>query len=49
MRGRRDERWWSIEPYRDRAVTTDDQLQATPAELRRAVEALLRTAADRQC
>ena len=46
---RRDERWWSIAPYRDRAVTTDDQLQATPAELRRAVEALLRTAADRQC
>ncbi len=42
---RRDQRWWSSEPYRDRAVATDDELQATPAELVRAVEALLRMAA----
>ena len=44
---RRDPRWWSIEPYCDRPVATDDELQATRAELIRAVGALLPMAAGR--
>ena len=44
---RHDARWWSIEPYRGRAVTTADDLRATPDELARAMAALLRALAAR--
>ncbi len=39
---RRDSRWWSIEPYRDRAVVPADKLRATSADLDRAMEGLRR-------
>ena len=46
-RMRRDPRWWSIEPYRGRAVTTADDLRATPHELAHAVGVLVRALAAR--
>ena len=39
---RHDPRWWSIEPYRERPVVTDDDLKVTLADLRLALSALLR-------
>ena len=45
---RHDPRWWSIEPYRERPVVTDDDLKVTLADLRFAVSALLRTLIDKE-
>ena len=44
---RRDRRWWSIEPYLDRRPVTDAELQATPDDLRAAIDAMLQALASR--
>lgn len=40
-RMRRDPRWWSSEPYRDRRPPTADELRATPQDLGAAIAAML--------
>ena len=45
---KRDQRWWSIEPYRNRPPVTEEDFTMTPDELRSALENVLRALVERR-